>query len=168
MNPIPPQAYTKDVLLKAYSWLQNQNNSIKEMASTPDVLVSLYLKAHRDGDDVLERPSIKNFKKELKSLAEMMGEFETPIASAAPATASHVLNTPLHESAPAMPASSRPVTSFVETHSTPAPSAGLHRGLDTKSQFMIQEVKELLNLSSEDEALRLIIKLGHQKAKSLV
>lgn len=76
MNPIPPQAYTKDSLLKAYSWLQNQDSSIKEMATTPDILVSLYLKATRDGDSVLERPSIQNFKHELKQLAGMMGEFE--------------------------------------------------------------------------------------------
>ena len=79
MNPIPPQAYTKDSLLKAYSWLQNQDSSIKEMATTPDILVSLYLKATRDGDAVLERPSIQNFKHELKQLAGMMGEFEKEI-----------------------------------------------------------------------------------------
>lgn len=79
MNPIPPQAYTKDSLLKAYSWLQNQDSSIKEMATTPDILVSLYLKATRDGDAVLDRPSIQNFKHELKQLAGMMGEFEKEI-----------------------------------------------------------------------------------------
>lgn len=79
MNPIPPQAYTKDSLLKAYSWLQNQDSSIKEMATTPDILVSLYLKATRDGDGVLERPSIQNFKHELKQLAGMMGEFEKDV-----------------------------------------------------------------------------------------
>ncbi|MCK6597007.1 MAG: hypothetical protein L6Q37_01470, partial [Bdellovibrionaceae bacterium] len=69
-------AYTKDSLLKAYSWLQNQEASIKEMATTPDILVSLYLKATRDGDAVLDRPSIQNFKHELKQLAGMMGEFD--------------------------------------------------------------------------------------------
>jgi hypothetical protein len=79
MNPLPPQAYTKDSLLKAYSWLQNQESSIKEMATTPDILVSLFLKATRDGDSVLERPSIQNFKHELKQLAGMMGEFDKEV-----------------------------------------------------------------------------------------
>ncbi len=79
MNPLPPQAYTKDSLLKAYSWLQNQEASIKEMATTPDILVSLFLKATRDGDSVLERPSIQNFKHELKQLAGMMGEFDKEV-----------------------------------------------------------------------------------------
>ena len=69
MNPLPPQAYTKEILLKAYQWLMSQDSSIKEIATTPDILVSLYLKATRDGDSVLERPSIKNFKNELKNLA---------------------------------------------------------------------------------------------------
>ncbi|UOF00895.1 hypothetical protein [Bdellovibrio reynosensis] len=78
MNPLPPQAYTKDTLLKAYQWLMSQNSSIKEMATTPDILVSLFLKATRDGDHALERPSIKNFKNELKSLAGMMGELDRP------------------------------------------------------------------------------------------
>ena len=77
MNPLPPQAYTKDTLLKAYACLQSQNESIKEMATTTDILVSLYLKASRDGDSALDRPSIQNFKNELRSLAGMMGELST-------------------------------------------------------------------------------------------
>lgn len=99
MNPLPPQAYTKETMLKAYQWLMLQNNSIKEMATTPDILVSLYLKATRDGDHSLDRPSIQNFKNELKSLAGMMGELDRPavaqaVASQAPA---------MHHQAPAQP-----------------------------------------------------------------
>jgi hypothetical protein len=78
MNPLPPQAYTKDTLTKAYLWLLHQNDSIKELATTPDVLVTLFLKAQRNGDDSLDTPSIQNFKNELKSLAGMMGELERP------------------------------------------------------------------------------------------
>ncbi len=76
MNPLPPQAYTKETLVHAYAWLQNQSENIKELATTPDVLVSLYLKAKLQGDGALERPSIQNFKNELRNLAGMMGEFE--------------------------------------------------------------------------------------------
>ncbi|MCA0187824.1 MAG: hypothetical protein LCH90_17875, partial [Proteobacteria bacterium] len=64
MNPLPPQAYTKETLVKAYQWLQHQNGSIKEIATNPDILVSLFLKAKLQGDSALERPSIQNFKKE--------------------------------------------------------------------------------------------------------
>lgn len=76
MNPLPPQAYTKDTLTKAYLWLLHQNDSIKELATTPDILVTLFLKAQRNGDESLDTPSIQNFKNELKSLAGMMGELE--------------------------------------------------------------------------------------------
>ena len=77
MNPLPPQAYTKETLQKAYSWLLNQSPSIKEMASTQEMLVSLYLKAQRNGEASLEAPSIQNFKQELKSLATMMSDFSS-------------------------------------------------------------------------------------------
>ena len=80
MNPLPPQAYTKDTLLRAFAWLQNQNPSIRGMATTPDILVSLYLKTTRDGEEALDRPSIQNFKNELKSLAGLMGELEADTA----------------------------------------------------------------------------------------
>src|SRR5437868_7911891 len=76
MNPLPPQAYTKDTLPKAYMWLVHQNASIRELATTPDILCSLFLKAQRNGDEALDAPSIQNFKKELKSLAGMMGELD--------------------------------------------------------------------------------------------
>jgi hypothetical protein len=87
MNPLPPQAYTKETLVHAYAWLQNQSENIKELATTPDVLVSLYLKAKLQGDGALERPSIQNFKNELKNLAGMMGEFEVLDSPAGSASA---------------------------------------------------------------------------------
>jgi hypothetical protein len=77
MNPRPPKAYTKDTLKKDYLCFLNQHDSIKELATTPDVLVTLFLKAQRNGDDSLDTPSIQNFKNELKSLAGMMGELES-------------------------------------------------------------------------------------------
>lgn len=77
LNPIPPQAYTKDTLQKAYGWLLSQGPEIKEMASNQEILVSLYLQATRNGAESLERPSIQNFRTELKSLADMMGNFDT-------------------------------------------------------------------------------------------
>lgn len=74
MNPLPPQAFTKETLQRAYQWLLQQNSSIKEIATSQDVLVSLYLKAQRNGEASLETPTIQNFKQELKSLANLMGD----------------------------------------------------------------------------------------------
>ena len=173
MNPLPPQAYTKDTLLKAYSWLQNQPHNIKEMASTPDVLVSLYLKTTRDGEGALSRPSIQNFKNELKQLAGMMGELEAPAASpSAPSVAlpnfkessfpeSNSLQSQNNSRAESVIIPQKPV--FTEAPST----SNYQIHLDAKSWFLIQEVKERLNLSSEMEALRAVIKIGSTKIKNL-
>lgn len=84
VNPLPPQAYTKETLQKAYTWLLNQSASVKDMASTQDMLISLYLKAQRSGEASLETPSIQNFKQELKNLASMIGELQTPNPPQAP------------------------------------------------------------------------------------
>lgn len=206
-NPFPPQAYTRETLVKAYQWLQNQNTQVKELATTPDLLISLYVKAKTQGEDFLERPSLKTFKSELKSLAGMMGEFETHDTPPAPngpglgaqtkdssvasstrlssSTASTTANTPnssalgpplqpastgtsssLNTTPPA-PQTSPPIASTsVTLATTPASIAGPLQ-LDPRSLLILQEVKISLNLSSESEALRLLISMGHNRLKSL-
>jgi hypothetical protein len=209
MNPLPPQAYTKETLVHAYAWLQNQSENIKELATTPDVLVSLYLKAKLQGDGALERPSIQNFKNELKNLAGMMGEFEdgeTPTAAPSGASASRTGNqtirfrsqdlrpqTPTPPPAPvqaqlveqkpppaapkATPATPTPQGSSYTQSSlqlkfeeramtTPAPT--LAELLDARSMDMIQEVKIQFNLSSDSEALRLLLANGYNQIKGLL
>jgi hypothetical protein len=192
MNPLPPQAYTKETLLKAYQWLMGQNSSLKEIATTPDILVSLYLKATRDGDSALERPSIQNFKNELKSLAGMMGEFapqQPPPQQhhhhhpAGASASAHVMPTPVvHVQQPtvmpmnsAHPMSAHPhpptqtqVSYTEKTMTATTRTPDLMELLDTCSKAMIQEVKEEFNLSSEVEALRMLIKIGHSRAKAML
>lgn len=154
MNPLPPQAYTKDTLTKAYMWLGNQNASIKELATTPDILVSLFLKAQRNGGESLETPSIQNFKNELKSLAGMMGDLESR-----PTPGSTIIPPP-QTAGPAIPVSLTPL-------SQSAPTPAVSTQLDSKSQEMIAEVKKHLNLSSDIEVMRLLISLGYHRAKTL-
>ena len=198
MNPLPPQAYTKDILLKAYNWLMGQNTSIKEMATTPDILVSLYLKATRDGDHSLDRPSIQNFKNELRNLAGMMGELDrpqnsqahpnkAPLPNAGASYASHHTAPPVVNAAPVVEAptpgsqahgsasshangqTSQTQVSYTEkTMTAVTRKTDLFEQLDAVSRAMIHEVKEELNLSSEVEALRMLIKIGYTRSKSLL
>lgn len=175
MNPLPPQAYTKEQLVKAYQWLQSQPDNIKELATNPDILVSLYLKAKMNGDSCLDRPSIQNFKNELKNLAGIMGEFDVMDQNQVAA---------LSQPPPLAP----PVASFQQPQATaqmnaPSPAAaqaslGQHMGqqnvapmnfesLDYKTQCMIREVKNEMNLSSDAEAIRLLIAVGYKKLKSI-
>lgn len=153
---LPPQAYTKETLLKAYNWLQSQSDQVKELATTPDQLVSLFLKSSRLGQDSLQRfanntteqtdrPSLQSFKSELKSLAGMMGDLEKPPVVQTPPTA--YVTTPIQQ-----PQVSQSTTAFQ---------------YDEMTQNLIREVKNELNLSSDIEALRLLVKIGYQKVRSL-
>ncbi|MBK7960393.1 MAG: hypothetical protein IPK04_03700 [Bdellovibrionales bacterium] len=206
VNPIPPQAYTKDTMLRAYSWLQNQSLHIREMATTPDILVSLYLKTTWDGEGALDRPSIQNFKNELRSLAGLMGELESapteagsspqPFPPQSPQLTSAPPNAPTKQSLPPLQGSnpqpkkkSEPLARAEElffadvsdVKSTKSDTGGstlssgdqahtVHSSifdLDQQSLEMIREVKTQLNLSSETEALRAIVRLGHLQVTRL-
>lgn len=223
MNPLPPQAYTKETLLKAYQWLMGQNSSLKEIATTPDILVSLYLKATRDGDHALERPSIQNFKNELRSLAGMMGDLERPAGAQAhpqhtpqmqqmhlhpqapqqqpvqqqqpqyhhqvPPVQQHVVTTPAPAQAvqmvaaatvepqvarPAAPPMVQPTTTTQVSYTEKTLMASTTQSpdmmdvLDCSTRAMIQEVKGEFNLSSDLEALRMLIKIGYSRSKGLL
>jgi len=153
MYPLPPQAYTKDILQKAYTWLLSQSPSIKELASSQDMLVSLYLKAQRNGEASLEAPSIQNFKQELKSLANMIGDFSTTSAGASTSTTMNPLSTPY--------------TGASTSASASAPIAVSSLGLDTQSLNAVNEIRAALNLSSDVEALRALIALGYKQFKKI-
>ena len=170
LNPLPPSGYTKDTLVKAFQWMKSQGDGIKELASSPDLLVSLYLKAQREGQESLERPSIQNFKNELKSLAGMMGELDDIKANphqnfANQPQASSSFQPQANQTSPTQPLISKTNSQVPQTlKKTPTEIAELN--LDPRSVSMIQEIRWKLNLSSEQEALRLLITLGHQKAKN--
>lgn len=48
-HSLPPQAYTREILAVAFNWLQNQPDSVRRQAVTPDALVGLYMRAQRFG-----------------------------------------------------------------------------------------------------------------------
>jgi hypothetical protein len=165
MNPLPPQAYTKETLGKAFAWLQTQNENIKEMATSPDILVSLYLKAKLNGESALERPSIQNFKNELRSLAGMIGEFEPQEAIQA-ATMQATLE-PQKKQTVEAPASSPAPARPIPPPPIPKTEHKPEWELDARSKAMIHEVKNELNLSSEQEAVRVMLSLGYKSIKKL-
>ena len=166
VNPLPPQAYTKETLQKAYTWLLTQSASVKEMASSQDMLISLYLKAQRNGDASLDTPSIQNFKQELKSLANLIGDLQTPAqtqqapaANTQPSYTTSLPTYPTTTSSTAQPQARMP-QNF-------APSAPPVSGLDEQSLAAIQDIKTALNLSSDVEALRALISLGYKQFKKM-
>jgi hypothetical protein len=166
VNPLPPQAYTKETLQKAYTWLLTQSPSVKEMASSQDMLVSLYLKAQRNGDASLETPSIQNFKQELKSLANLIGDLQTPAAQTLQAPAANTQPS-YTTSLPTYPTSNSQTQPQARMPQNFAPSAPPINGLDEQSIAAINEVKATLNLSSDVEALRALISLGYKQFKKM-
>ena len=189
VNPLPPQAFTKETLQKAYTWLLTQSTSIKEMASTQDMLISLYLKAQRNGDASLDTPSIQNFKQELKSLAGIMGDLQTPPASthqsassgsAASSSSSqsalnnHAQSQPhIQQQAPSYTHTVNPGSMYVSQATQAANQANNSTAafslsqLDGSSLQALSDVKMTLNLSSEAEALRALIALGYRQFKKI-
>lgn len=191
MNPLPPQAYTKDTLLKAYAWLQSQNESIKEMATTTDILVSLYLKASRDGDSALDRPSIQNFKNELRSLAGMMGELSTGTQSQTVINPTVVNPTIIQSPQPqnnfttgqvqgthvntiqSAQTVTQVLTTTNESKTIQTRTLSLSEGLaqlniDQHTLQMIDEIKNELNLGSDLDALKVLVKIGHSKLTAML
>jgi len=189
VNPLPPQAYTKETLQKAYSWLLTQSASIKDMATTQDMLISLYLKAQRNGEASLETPSIQNFKQELKSLANMMGDLQTPathtttqtaaqtIASATPTSAHAAATIMQQQTAQAFHAPPNQMLSSASAHSSAttvtttftqsSPQTNWLQQLDPGSVAALHDVRQTLNLSSDYEALRALIALGYKQFKKM-
>jgi hypothetical protein len=198
---LPPQAYTKETLLKAYNWLQSQTEQVKELATTPDQLVSLFLKTNRLGSESLQRyattnapppaqpqlppqnslseqndrPSLQSFKSELKNLAGMMGDLEKP-----PVVNPHSPIPPYQGPTSYQPQTQAPIQQTPQSARPPtgaalkaSPSLNPANGTLTSAQYdemtqsMIREVKNELNLSSDIEALRMLVKIGYQKVQSL-
>lgn len=177
---LPPQAYTKETLLKAYNWLQTQSDQVKELATTPDQLVSLFLKSTRLGQDSLQRytngataqinsaneqtdrPSLQNFKSELKNLAGLMGDLEKPVVQTPPPhQPMPAYQGPQGASTQVSPQQHQQVTAPTNAYVSSTPL------YDETTQILIREVKNELNLSTDTEALRMLVKIGYQKVRSL-
>lgn len=78
-NNLPPQAYTKTDVANAYVWIQSQPDYIRNMATSKEALVALYLQSRRNGNLSLEKTapvSSKDFQSQLKNLANELSQFE--------------------------------------------------------------------------------------------
>lgn len=134
---LPPQAYTREILTSAFNWLQLQPESVKKLATTPDALVGLYLRAQRYGSSSLETDapiSQQVFLSDLKSLAEGLKQFDEPsvrptrpASPQAAASTSSAAASPSHSQSPSHSPSPSPSPShsaFAAPSSTSAAFAG--------------------------------------------
>lgn len=184
---VPPQAYTREILSQAFEWLKSQPLSVRERATTADGLVSMYLQSRRTAPGApvagpgqpppsVDVPSVESFKSDLRNLAENMRTFETaepqvhirpPAHHRAPVTETFTAtaSTPATDAATA---STLPRTATVTSGiSTPKPIEPKH-SYDSQTMESIQTVREKLNLSSDSEALRMLVKLGFEKIRTIL
>jgi hypothetical protein len=187
MSFLAPQAYTKETLAKAFDWLQHQPVNVKQVATSPDVLVGLFLKAQRQGITHIDADapvSSKKFIDDLKNLKKEFAVFDEPKSPAAPAP--HAPGAPAEQpvipqpfaqpsqqhvpqgasAAPPQPPS-YPVNP-VYHQPAPAPTYSVAAvqtpslALDETSLKILHNVQQRFNLSSPQEALRMVISVGYQ------
>lgn len=189
---LPPQAYTREMLTQAFQWVQTQPEGIRKLADSADALVGLYLRAKRSGDANLENSapvSTENFRKSLKSLATELEQFSnTSTAPVMPSIPNQfVLDIPdsvINSESKSGPSNLLHKTSvksdltFIEkppaqTEAFEARNGQLHKDsnnfnqLDPKTQSILVKVQNRFNLSSENEALRMLVSLGYEHLEKL-
>jgi len=174
VHNLPPQAYTRDTLVKAIDWVATQTQSTRERASSADALVSLYLQSRRRNEWQAEAPaSSEHFRTDLKNLAEDLKQFEEP---SVPPQVNHVQQQlePRYEPYVSAPPAYRPPTHQQQQHQRPVepppPKPEPRESgwvVDARTLSAAKEIQARLNLSSDTEALRFLVTLGIERARQL-
>ncbi len=168
---LPPQAYTRDTLVKAINWMQGQSPAVRARATSADLVVSHYLQACRRSDLQSDTPvSGEAFREDLKTLAQDLKMFDEPVA---PPQGLATFSVPLSNPTPfsngqahVPPPMPQPLPLPPEPTVTTSPSTdGRTWQIDARSWALAQEMQQRLNLSSEIDGLRALITLGAEKAR---
>lgn len=175
-NMIPPQAYTRDVLVKAIEWIGTQPPSVREKATSADLLVSFYMQACRRASASHEAPvSQENFKADLKNLAQGLKAFEDPAPSqSAPNRfASYGVEPlfrhemPIPESVYAPPPPPPIAPAAPPPPVTRAQTQGPQWTIDPRSLSAAKELQQRLNFATEQDAIRFLVTLGIERSREL-
>ena len=194
-NNLPPQAYTKDDIARAFAWIQGQPERIRNMATSKETLVALYLQSRRNGNISLANAapvSSREFHNQLKSLATELTQFDdpkkTPTDTPVP-TPQKVAPKP-EAIVPQMPTEA-PQTILQQTplptdvvqktfeefktrasnFENPLPTTAAKKTfsfqIDPRSEQIIRSVKAHLNMESEHDIIRMLLVLGFDRIKGL-
>jgi hypothetical protein len=163
MSFLAPQAYTKETLSKAFDWLQYQPDSVKQVATSPDVLVSLFLKAQRQGIDNIDIDapvSSKKFLTDLKNLKKDFAPFEESLGGA---PQNNSMQTQVSQQMSQQVSQTVTVT---ETKAATIPfQTAYMQSLDPNSLQAVYDVQARFNLSTPQEALRMLISIGAKQVR---
>jgi len=166
-SSVPPQAYTRDTLVKAIEWLSTQPQTVRERANSADTIVSHYLHACRRTTLHVETPvSPEAFKSDLKQLAANLKQFEQPSMPPPTRPVGYGPELLRHETTTRQETIVRQ-ESRTEEHSSSTTLQGGGWQIDARSLGVCRELQERLNLSNEGEAIRMLITLGAERARQL-
>lgn len=190
MSIFAPQAYTKETLAKAFEWLQHQPESVQQAASNPEMLVSIYLQAQRQGLQKIDADapvSSRKFIDDLKTLSKDFAQFEdtstSSVATTAKQTLQHTSPSTVqhrHHEMPTINTSSSVSTQTSQYQQSSSQKVSqqvileraIHQQtittdgfftLDEKSMNMIKDIQERFNFSSPQETLRFIVSVGIER-----
>ena len=161
----PPEAFTKKTLQKAFSWLQEQPKEVRQTIHTPERLVSLYQKSQRLKDsEALLKP--EKFIRELKKLT-IDKNSNSQVGLVEPKTFKEekksISTEETHNSNQSQKIKENPIGENNQT----CPGRIEPGLLDPLSKNRIDRVMKRLNLSSPEEALRILISLGFEKLSEI-
>ncbi|NCN95677.1 MAG: hypothetical protein GW917_03050 [Bdellovibrionales bacterium] len=184
----PPQAYTRDTLVKAIDWIAEQPENMRAQATNADALVSLYLQHKRRNKGMDSYPvSGEAFTQDLKTLAKDLEQFSAPQAEPTPSSSSNTAPSSASQTSGfdsnSTQRASAPKTTPPQQHQTtsaagPTPKdrrppieqsfTAAQWAVDPRSWAQAIALQKRLNLSSEAEALRMMIALGHEQLSKLL
>lgn len=190
--------YSRVDLQAAFNWLVNQPDHVRKQASDPDRLMTLYYRSsgrpvaesHSLRTDSVrldtlrmetstsrmesEAPvSSQNFLSDLRQINEALRQFESP--QAAPSAAHAAPHAPFSGNTGPIPTTAQHISQpqaqthpQSSPHPTPHPTPMAPVALNAKTLETLQEVREKLNLSSDLEALQMLVSLGYKQLKPLI
>jgi hypothetical protein len=166
VHNLPPQAYTRDVLVKAIDWVATQSPTLRERASSADALVSMYLQSRRRQNEWQNEAPVsgENFRNDLKNLAEDLRQFEEP---SVPPQVNHVPQQQVHVPVPEPRYYQAPAPPAPAPPKAPPVTHPIGWVVDQRTLSAAKEIQVRLNLSSDHEALRFLVTLGIERARQM-
>ena len=134
---LPPEAFTKKTLQEACSWLEDQPEELRNMIHTKERLVGLYQKSKRL-KEWSDFTSSEKFIHDLKNLIQSENSDNDKL-------------------------SRKSINLEKDSKKLVKEDSENQVELDTLSRKRVDEVKKRFNLTSNSEALRLLISLGFEK-----
>jgi len=185
--------YSRVDLQAAFNWLVNQPDHVRKQASDPDRLMTLYYRSsgrpnaetHSVRTDSVrvdtlrmesstsrmesEAPvSSQNFLSDLRQINEALRQFESPQPAPLAQPTSYHPNPIPAAATPTMTAQMTAPASNQAPTPTPIQTPLAPVALNARTLETLQEVREKLNLSSDLEALQMLISLGYKQLKPLI